>query len=414
MANVEIITIGDELLIGQVIDTNSAWMGQELNKVGFDIKYKTTVGDCESDILDALDKALSRVSIILLTGGIGPTKDDITKKTLCKYFETPLVFDAAVLQNIEVLIAKVGYKLNELTRNQAYVPQDCTVIQNKVGTAPLTWFEKDGKILVSMPGVPFEMKAAMTEEIIPRLQAKFKERDTIQHQTFWVSNFSESLLAIHLKSFEHEMPSFAKLAYLPSSGLIRLRISGKHADETVLTKAMNSLANKLKLSLNDNIIAQEDKPIELLLSELLRHLNLNLALAESCTGGKIASMITALPGASSIFKGGVVAYSNEVKNKALGVSIDTLEQHGAVSQMVVEEMAVGAANLLGSDCAIATSGIAGPDGATQDKPVGTTWIAAYCKGKLVAQKYQFGNNRENNILKASNTALLMLYKILKC
>ena len=412
MTNVEIITIGDELLIGQVIDTNSAWMAQELNKIGFDVQYKTTIGDDESDILDAFERAFSRASVVLVTGGIGPTKDDITKKTLCKFFDTSLIFDEKTLATVEDVIRGYNKTLNELTRNQAYVPGKCTVIQNKMGTAPITWFEKKGHILVSMPGVPYEMKWAMSNEIIPRLCSFFSITDSIMHQSFWVKNYSESMLAIHLETFENELPDNIKLAYLPTSGLIRLRLTGKAADKAVLSSQMFSQQRKLEALLESEIVSEENENLENLLDQLLKEKGLTLSLAESCTGGKLASLFTSIPGCSQYFKGGVVAYSNEAKQTFLDVSPVDIEEQGAVSQTVVEQMALGARERFHSDCSIATSGIAGPDGGTPDKPVGTVWIAVSYKDQLQAQQFLFSKNRESNILRSCNVGIYLLLELI--
>jgi len=410
MINVEIITIGDELLIGQVIDTNSAWMAQELNKIGLDVLYKSTVGDNEEDIIDAFDKAFSRVQLILVTGGIGPTKDDITKKTLCKYFDTKLVFDADVLKNIENIFNRSGRIINELTYKQAYVPEKCIVVQNLAGTAPCTWFDKDGKILISMPGVPFEMKSLMENEIIFRLKSHFNQTDAIQHQTFGVNNYSESALAIDLSDFEDKLPNNLKLAYLPSFGIIRLRITGKHSSEPYLTSQMTEQRAKLLALLGKNIFSEEDKPVEVLLHDFLTKHKLTLSVAESCTGGNIAHLLTSIPGSSAYFKGGIVSYSNEAKENILNVNPADIKQFGSVSQTVVEQMVTGVQKIFAADCSIAVSGIAGPDGGTKEKPVGTVWIAVYCKGKIKSEKFLFGQNRENNIQRASNRALVMLYE----
>lgn len=410
MVEVEIITIGDELLIGQVIDTNSAWIARQLNKVGMDVQYKSTVGDVESDIIDAFNKALSRVSVVLVTGGIGPTKDDITKKTLCKYFDSQLVWNEDVYKNIENIFSRSGRTVNELTRNQAYVPDKCTVIQNLMGTAPCTWFEKDGKILVSMPGVPYEMKYLMSNEIISRLQKYFNQNDSIQHQTFWVSNYSESALAMRLSDFEEELPDNMKLAYLPSPGIIRLRITGKDPSESVLSEQMAEQKSKLLSLIGDDVFADEDKPIEILLAEYLKAHGLTVSTAESCTGGNIAHQITLIPGSSAYFKGGVVSYANEIKENILHVNASDLEKFGAVSQQVVEQMALNVQKLFHTDCSMATSGVAGPGGGTEDKPVGTIWIAVCFRGKVISRKFLFSNNRELNIQRATNTALIMLYE----
>jgi nicotinamide-nucleotide amidase len=413
MVTVEIITIGDELLIGQVVDTNSPWMAHELNAIGFDVQYKTTVGDDESDILDAFGRALSRAQVVLVTGGIGPTKDDITKKTLCKFFNTSLVFDEKTLETVQKIIQGLGKEVNELTRNQAYVPKDCTVIQNQFGTAPVTWFEDGGKVLVSMPGVPYEMKGVMREEILPRLLAFFHPADTILHRTFWVKNYGESMLAMQLETFENELPSTIKLAYLPTSGLVRLRLTGKGSNPQELSGQMDKQREKLLACLRNDIVSEVDEDLENILDQQLKEKKLTLALAESCTGGKLASLITAIPGCSAYFKGGVVCYSNEIKERVLGVDSALLAKQGAVSQPVVEAMASGVTRIFHVDCAIAVSGIAGPDGGTPEKPVGTVWIAVRYKGKMQSQKFQFSQNRESNILRTCNNGICMLLEMIK-
>jgi nicotinamide-nucleotide amidase len=414
MINVEIITIGDELLIGQVIDTNSAWMAVELNKAGLDVQYKTTVGDNEKDILDAFERAFSRASIVLVTGGIGPTKDDITKKTLCRYFNTRLVFDETTLETIQEIFTGLSKTLNALTREQAYVPENCTVIQNKMGTAPVTWFEKDGKVLVSMPGVPYEMKWAMTHEILPRLQRTFMVSDSIQHHTFWVKNFTESLLAMHIESFEEALPGHITLAYLPTSGLIRLRLTGKSSDRETLQQEMEEQREKLLALLPGDILSEEDQALEYMLDKLLKEKGLTLSVAESCTGGKLASLFTAIPGCSQYFKGGVVSYSNEAKADVLRVNLWDINQYGAVSQTVVEQMAAGAQRIFQSDCSIATSGIAGPGGGTPDKPVGTVWIAVTYQNQIRSQLFHFSKDRENTVLRACNQGMAMLLEAIRC
>lgn len=411
--DVEIITIGDELLIGQVVDTNSAWMGQVLGDEGFHVIHKVTVGDVEAHMLDAFDWAMKRSQIVLVTGGIGPTKDDITKKTLCKFFHTGLRLSEEVLANIEDIFQKSGKAMNPLTHDQAYVPEDCTVIQNRVGTAPITWFERDGKILVSFPGVPSEMKWAMKEEILPRLKAKFRQDLYIKHQTLWVSGYTESALAMHLEEFEKQLPAFVSLAYLPTPGLIRLRLSAYYEDASAVESAMREQTDKLRGLLEGNILAEEDKPIQEIIGEVLRCKKLTLGTAESCTGGKIAEMITSVPGSSDYFVGGIVSYSNNVKHQILDVSNLSLDTYGAVSRQVVEEMVTGALRTLNCDCAVATSGIAGPGGGTDEKPVGTVWIAVAWKDRVKSQLFHFGKNREQNILRSANMALLMLNSLLK-
>jgi len=412
MTTVEIITIGDELLIGQVIDTNSPWMSHELNAIGFDVRYKTTVGDNEADLLDAFDRALKRAQVVLVTGGIGPTKDDITRNTLCKFFNTALIFDEKTLETIETVIRGFGREVNELTRTQAFIPQNCTVIQNLMGTAPITWFETGGKVLVSMPGVPYEMKAAMSDEILPRLKTFFHPDDLILHYTFWVKNYSESLLSMHLESFENELPPAIKLAYLPTYGLIRLRLTGKGINHENLSLQMQKQQEKLYGLLEKDIVSEVDDDLEKILDKELKEKKLTLALAESCTGGKLASLITAIPGCSNYFKGGIVCYSNEIKERLLDVSPLLLAEYGAVSRQVVEAMAAGAYRTFNADCVIAISGIAGPGGGTPEKPVGTVWIAVMYKGLIQSQKYQFSQNRESNILRACNNGIRMLLEMI--
>jgi nicotinamide-nucleotide amidase len=413
MISVEIITVGDELLIGQVVDTNSSWMAQELNKAGFDVRYKSTVGDNEHDLSDAFENALNRATIVLVTGGIGPTKDDITKKTLCSFFNTSLIFDEETLKTISDVILGFNRPLNELTRNQAWVPENCTVIQNRMGTAPIMWFEKEGKILVSMPGVPYEMKGAMSCEIIPRLQSFFHTTDAIIHRTFWVKNYLESMLAIRLESFENELPDTIKLAYLPTSGLIRLRLTGKDGNEDQLSEQMNKQREKLFMLLGNDIVSEMDEMLEKILDKYLKEKGLTLGLAESCTGGKLADLFTALPGCSHYFKGSIVCYANEIKQNVLGVNPLILAEHGAVSRQVVEAMVSGAQRILNVDCAIAVSGIAGPGGGTPEKPVGTVWIAVLYKDQMKSQKFYFSQNRESNRLRACNSGMTMLLEMLR-
>ena len=412
---VEIITIGDELLIGQVIDTNSAWMAKILNENGFKVVRKVTVGDEADDIIKAIDDARKRVSIVLMTGGLGPTKDDITAKTLCKYFDSSLYFSDDVYANIEKLFHKNGRVMNELTRNQAMVPDKATIIQNAMGTAPCTWFEQDGGVLVSMPGVPYEMKWLMENEIVARLKKKYHRDLYIKHQTCLVTGYSESALALMLTDFENNMPSFVKLAYLPQMGIIRLRLSAYCEDKEMAEDTVDVLRKQLEEILKGNIIVEEDKNLEVLIGDYLRLKKQTVGTAESCTGGAIASLLTTVPGSSDYFLGSIVSYANEIKHQVLGVNERDLEQYGAVSQQVVEQMAKGALNVLGCDYAIATSGIAGPGGGTPEKPVGTIWIAMAKKEKVISEEYRFAtiSTRENNIQRTINFSLLLLLEELR-
>ncbi|ADQ79323.1 competence/damage-inducible protein cinA [Paludibacter propionicigenes WB4] len=409
---VEIITIGDEILIGQIVDTNSAWMATELNKCGFELAQITSIHDDERHIIESLDLALGRADIVLFTGGIGPTNDDITKQTLAKYFDTRLVFDESVLDNIKQLFSnRPNYGLNDLNRSQAMVPENCTVIQNKVGTAPITWFEKDGKVIVSMPGVPYEMKQVMTSEIIPRLQNHYSAPVLI-HKTVQVYGYPESALAIKIADWEKELPAYIHLAYLPNSGVVKLRLSGQLDDVLALQFSINQQVDKLSQLLGKAIVAYEDVSISNLVGDLLKSKGLMVATAESCTGGNIAHELTLIPGSSEFFKGSVVAYSNDIKTGVLQVSSTDLENDGAVSKSVVEQMAEGARKLLRSDVSIATSGIAGPSGGTAEKPVGTVWIAVSSEDKTISREFKFGSLREQNIIRATQAALLMLKEIL--
>ena len=409
---VEIITIGDEILIGQIVDTNSAWMATELNKAGFEIVQITSIHDDSNHIVDSLNLALKRADVILFTGGIGPTNDDITKQTLTSYFGTRLVFNENVLKNINLLFSsRPGFVMNDLTRAQAMVPENCTVIQNEVGTAPITWFEKEGKVIVSMPGVPYEMKHAMSNEIIQRLQTRYKT-PVIHHETVQVFGYPESTLALKIADWENELPEFIQLAYLPNSGIVKLRLSGVADDSLALDFSLNQQIDKLSQLLGSAIVAKEDIPMEQLIGNLLIAKRKMVATAESCTGGNIAHLFTCIPGSSQFFKGSLVAYSNELKTNLLHVSANDLEKWGAVSQKVVEQMAKGARKLLKSDVAIATSGIAGPTGGTEEKPVGTVWIAVCSEDVVISREFHFGSLRDQNIQRATQASLLMLKEIL--
>lgn len=402
-----IITIGDEILIGQIVDTNSAWMSQKMTLAGFEVEEKISIGDNAQQIKNTISDVFERVDVILMTGGLGPTKDDITKKTLCEYYNTSMVFDDSVLDNINNVISN-SFSLNDLTRNQAYVPKDCTVIQNRVGTAPITWFERNGKVLVSMPGVPYEMRYAMENEVIPRLQNRFN-MEAYVFKVFIVAGYTESALAIYLTDFEDNLPEGFGLAYLPSPGVMKLRlfVEGEHR-----RVELDAQTKKLEVLLGDAILAERDIPLEKILGERLFEKGLSLATAESCTGGNIAHLITMIPGSSKYFKGAIVSYANEVKERILNVSTVSLAKYGAVSEQVVLEMAKGVSLGLAVDCSIAVSGIAGPDGGTDEKPVGTVWICTGYKGEYLAKKYIMGKYREANIMRASNMAMLQLLSML--
>ena len=409
---VEIITIGDEILIGQIVDTNSAWMSVELNKAGFEIVQITSVHDDAAHIVASLDLALERADVVLFTGGIGPTKDDITKQTLSRYFGMQLVFNDEVYKNIEQVLTQRSRAVNKLTRTQAFVPDGCTVIQNRVGTAPVTWFEKNGKVIVSMPGVPNEMKHIMSTEVIPRLSQRYKT-PTIIHKNVIVQGYPESALAMKIANWENALPADIHLAYLPNYGIIKLRLSGVSEDPLALEFSINQQIAGLTEILADAIVAYDDTPVEEMIGNLLTTKGMTLSTAESCTGGFIAHKITTVPGSSKYFKGSVVSYSNEVKVNVLNVLSDDIQLYGAVSRQVVEQMADNVRRLLKTDYALATSGVAGPDGGTAEKPVGLVWISVSSPKGVVSREFKFGNVRIQNIERTAQTAMLMLKEVIE-
>ncbi|SFE90364.1 competence/damage-inducible protein A [Thermophagus xiamenensis] len=410
---IEIITIGDELLIGQVIDTNSAWMGKELNLAGFEVVRVTSVRDRKDEIKEALAGATRRSSVVLITGGLGPTRDDITKQTLCEFFNTRLVFNEEVYNDVKTFLKGRVCRINNLNRGQAMVPENCEVIRNPVGTAPIMWFEKEQKIVVSMPGVPAEMKEAMSKHIIPRLKARFNP-GVIIHKTVLVYGITEAHLAEKLSGWEENLPKEIKLAYLPAPGRIRLRLTARGHEEEILKNNIDKAVKALDNIIGEHIYGYEDLEAAEIFGQFFRSTGKTLTVAESCSGGYLAHLITSIPGASNYFKGSVVAYSNELKAALLGVEPDKIAKYGAVSQPVVEEMALGALKVTGAHYAIATSGIAGPDGGTPQKPVGTIWIAWVGPNQQVVSKcFQFGNNRERNIIRTSETALIELMQMIK-
>ena len=410
--NVEIIVIGDELLIGQVTDTNSGWIARELNHIGWEVTEITTVRDRSREITDALNSSFGRVDVVLMTGGLGPTKDDITKQTLCDYFGGKLVFDESVFANVEAIFRRRKLTMNDSTRNQAYVPNVCTVIQNPVGTAPVMWFERNGKVLVSMPGVPTEMKTVMKEVVISRLREYFQDHSSILHRTCLVKDFTESRLSETLSDFEAQLPACIKLAYLPTPGVIRLRLTARGDEESYLQKIIDDEFFKLRTILGSHLFCGSDTTLAGALGSILAERGETLATAESCTGGNIAHEITRIAGSSVYFKGSVVAYSNEVKTRVLNVSSETLSGFGAVSRETVLQMVSGVQRLLSSDCAIATSGIAGPGGGSVEKPVGTVWIAVRYGERSEVECFCFEGDREQVIARATQSALLMLIQLM--
>lgn len=407
----ELITIGDEILIGQIVDTNSAWMGQQLNMLGIEVYQVTSVHDNHDHILKAFQEAEQNADLVLITGGLGPTKDDITKKCLCEYFNTKLVLNPVVLDHVQSLLSSRNVVINELNRDQALLPASCTVLHNSVGTASGMWFEKNNTIFVSMPGVPFEMEAIMTEEVFPRL-AELGIVQNIVHRTVLTIGLPESMLAEKIEEWESTLPSFIKLAYLPSQMMVRLRLSGYGTDKKLIETEISSQVDKLLTIIPENIFGFDDENLGLVIGRMLVETGKTLALAESCTGGSIAHFITSNPGSSAYFKGGLVAYSNEIKNKLLNVPVDLIEKYGAVSQEVAEAMAVGACTMLNADYSVATTGIAGPDGGTTEKPVGSVWIAVAGPSGVKSKQYNFKHNRERNIIRTTHTALNLLRTIM--
>lgn len=404
-----IITIGDELLIGQVVDTNSAWMAERLNEAGIELYQITSVHDDREHILKALDEAFSRADIVLTTGGLGPTKDDITKHVMCEYFGTTLVEDSRVREHIHELYEERPDVLNRLTATQWLVPESATILPNRVGSAPIMVFEQTGKLLVALPGVPHEMKIAMAEQVLPYIGSK--GRGEIIHRTMMLYGIAESTLALQIEDWENALPQSMHLAYLPKDGIIRLRLSSY--GEATKEEIEQQLAN-LKPLIAGNLIATEDLPLETILGNQLKARHQTIATAESCTGGRLAAALNAQSGASAYYMGSVVAYDNTIKEQVLGVRHDTLEKYGAVSEQTVREMAEGVRALMNTDYAIATSGIAGPTGGTPEKPVGTVWIAWATPDGTTAECYHFGVAREREQItqRAVTAALVELIKSL--
>jgi nicotinamide-nucleotide amidase len=407
----EIITIGDEILIGQIIDSNSAFIAEKLNLIGIKVKQISSIADDREHILKALKEASQRVDLVIMTGGLGPTKDDITKFTLCEYFDTELVFHEDIYQKIAERFKKLNYPALESNKRQADLPKNCTVIPNLKGTASGMWFEKDEVSYVSMPGVPFEMKPMLENGVIPLIKEKF-HLPVIVHRTLLTHGLGESFLAEKIKDWENTLPKNLKLAYLPSPEHLRLRlsISGKNREE--LENILDKEEQKLKNYIANYIFGHNKQNLQEVVGSLLTNVKGTIATAESCTGGNVARLITSVSGASAYFKGAIIAYSNEIKEKVLNVNPDDIKNDGAVSESVVKQMAIGVKNTFNTDYAIATSGIAGPGGGTDEKPVGTVWIAVAGPDKVIAKKFIFGHDRDINIRRASSTALDSMRRLL--
>lgn len=408
--NASIITIGDELLIGQTIDTNSAFISQELNKIGVWVRRRIAIADDKEAILTTLAEEAKTSRLIIITGGLGPTADDITKPALCEYFGAKLTLSEEALKNVTDIFQKLGRPMTDRNAAQAEVPDNCTVLPNLRGTAPGMWFEKEGVIYVSLPGVPHEMKGLMTHSVIPKVQGGFS-LPAVVHRTLLTAGQGESFIADRLQQFEAALPPFIKLAYLPAYGMVRLRLTGRHEERNMVEKKVAEAFEELKNLVNEWMVADEDISIQEAVIKLLKSQNKTLATAESCTGGYIAHLITSIAGSSAVFNGSVVAYANSVKQNTLQVEGETLQTVGAVSQETVMQMAIGACRQINTDYAIATSGIMGPEGGSAEKPVGTVWIAvANQYGKVKAQKFHFRFDRSRNIELTAHTALNMLRK----
>jgi nicotinamide-nucleotide amidase len=405
----QIITIGDELLIGQTVDTNSAWMGVELSSIGFDITRKISIHDRREDILHTLADVTGESEVVLITGGLGPTSDDITKQTLCEFFNTKLVTAPGVLAMIEELLKRRNYHMNENNRKQAEVPESCRVLSNAAGTAPGMWFEKNNTIFVSMPGVPHEMKYIMNEHVLPELAKRFSSQSII-HRNIMTYGEMEARLAETLTSFEEELPKEIKLAYLPGSGIIKLRLTATGPEKSVLGEIVEKQVKKLYNIIPGLIFGEDEETFEVIIGRMLIEKHKTMCTAESCTGGRIANMITSVPGSSYYYKGSVIAYDNLIKKEVLGIPAEILDNYGAVSRETVERMAVGARELLKTDYSVATSGVAGPDGGTESKPVGTVWIAVSSGSGTISETYLFWRDRIANINRFSNAALHLLWK----
>ncbi len=407
----EIITIGDEILIGQIVDTNSAWMGVELNKIGVRVKQITSISDGMEDIIAALEQAMQRADLVFITGGLGPTKDDVTKQSLAKFFGSEMVMNQEALENVERIFKRSQRPVLSVNVKQAEVPHNCIVIQNANGTAPGIYFKRSDKHIFAMPGVPFEMMGMMQDQIIPML---IRELDlpSIQHETILTAGIGEAFLADRISEIEDALPDYIKLAYLPKPGQVRLRLSGMGSSAKKLDQELMAYKKAIIKKAASYVVADRDIPIEQVIIECLIEKGKTLSTAESCTGGYIGHLLTSIPGSSQAYLGGAISYSYDLKENMLGVKHETLEAYGAVSEETVREMALGCRERYQSDYAIACSGIAGPGGGTPLKPVGTVWIALASEEGLIVKKFNFGNKRMQNIERTAINSLYMLFKLI--
>lgn len=407
-----IITIGDEILIGQILDTNSRYISRALNAHGIVVAERTSIGDRRDQIVATLDRALLQSEVIIITGGLGPTKDDITKHTLCEYFGSTLRYDEVEAEHIRTMLAARNIAFNELNRGQAMVPECCTVLHNAHGTAPGMWFEYEGRVVVSLPGVPFEMQHLIDDEVIPRLKIRFELREIV-HRTMITFGIAESILAERIATWEEALPEYLHLAYLPAPNVVRLRLSAYEVEGKEVRREIEERFEALRSIIPDNIAGFEGASVEELVHNILIDRGETLAVAESCTGGAIASKFTAQAGASAYFLCGVVSYSNESKSSVLGVQMSDILQYGAVSEQVAKAMAQGARVISGANFAISTTGIAGPTGGSKEKPVGTVWIGIATPEKCFAVLKNCGTDRSQIISRATAYAVAMLYEELK-
>ncbi|NOT77348.1 MAG: competence/damage-inducible protein A [Cyclobacteriaceae bacterium] len=403
----ELLTIGDEILYGQIVDTNSQWMSVELDKIGIKIIRKTSIGDREDEILTAFAEAEKRADVVLITGGLGPTSDDITKPCLAKYFNCEIKMHEEALAEVTEFFTSRGREITEINRQQAALPVCCTKITNPIGTAPGMWFERNGKVFMSMPGVPHEMKRMMTERVIPKLLETYK-MPTIIHKVLRTVGIGESFLADKISSWEKSLPEHIKLAYLPSLGEVKLRLTGFGDDSAKLKSEIDSFVEKINPLAGEYIFGYGEDPLEVVIGNTLRNKKLTLSVAESCTGGYVSHLITSVPGCSDYFLGSMIPYDYQIKMRQLGVKPETLEKYGAVSEPTIIEMANIVRAKFNTDIGVATSGIAGPGGATPDKPVGTVWIAYSDKHHTVTKKLQLSKDRAINIRLASAAVLNLI------
>lgn len=407
-----IITIGDEILIGQILDTNSRYISRALNAHGIVVAERTSIGDNRTQIVETLDRALAQSEVVIITGGLGPTKDDITKHTLCDYFHSTLRYDEVEAEHIRTMLEARNIAFNELNRGQAMVPECCIVLHNAHGTAPGMWFEQNGRVVISLPGVPFEMQHLIDEMVIPRLKARFELREIV-HRTMITFGIAESILAERIAAWEESLPNYIHLAYLPAPNVVRLRLSAYEVEGKEVREEIDALFEKLREIIPNNIVGFEEASVEELVHNILIQRGQTLAVTESCTGGAIASKFTAQAGASAYFLCGVVSYSNESKNKVLGVEMSDIAQYGAVSEQVAIAMAKGAMGVSGANFAISTTGIAGPTGGSAEKPVGTVWIGIATPERCFAVRKNCGTDRSQIISRATAYAIAMLYDELK-